>query len=111
MAELFFAGLESLTAQVSLGVLANVRLTDGLTPFEAVLDRGVERIGENSLTPERRDRITVSRAVACRFRPGMEVALDPATYSVDQRLAAQPSSWRLDSVDGDDGHIVSWWLR
>lgn len=106
-----FAALESRLASVSLETFHNIHLTDGVNVFGAILDRGVEYVGEYGLTGERRDRITVSLADASWFANGLQVQADPLTYSVADLLAMERTSWFLDREAANDGHLVSWWLK
>lgn len=106
-----FAALESNLASVSLAAFENIRLTDGIAPFGAVLDRAVETMGEFRLTGERRDRITVLKSLATHFVPGLEIGLDADSYTTDEILAMPASNWKLDRKESDDGLVVVWWLK
>lgn len=106
-----FAALESSLASVALATFQNITLTNGVDAFGAVLDRGVEFVGEYGLTGERRDRITVARADASWFANGLAIQADPNTYTTAELLAMERTSWTLDRIAADDGHLVSWWLR
>lgn len=106
-----FAALESRLAAATLGAFANIRLSIGAFVVDATLDRSVETVGEFGLMGERRDRITVLRTAASGWASGDTIAVDPATYSVDEILAMPKSSWMLDRIVNDDGHAVVWWLR
>lgn len=106
-----FAALESSLAAVTLGAFENIRLSDGVNVFGAVLDRSVETVGEFDLTGERRDRITVLNSVSGNFVPGMALEVDPAFYTVDEILAMPRAQWKLDRKDEDDGHVTVWWLK
>lgn len=106
-----FAALESSLAAVTLGAFENIRLSDGVNVFGAVLDRSVETVGEFDLTGERRDRITVLNSVSGNFVPGMALEVDPAFYTVDEILSMPRAQWKLDRKDEDDGHVTVWWLK
>lgn len=106
-----FAALESTLASVSLAAFANLTLSTGVAVFNAVMDRGVEFIGEYGLTGERRDRITVNRADAAEFATGLVLQADPNTYTTAELLAMERTSWTLDRIADDDGHLVSWWIK
>lgn len=106
-----FAALESRLASVTLDTFHNIHLTDGVNVIGAVLDRGVEFMGEYGLTGERRDRITVQVADAAWFANGLAIQADPNTYSVADLLAMERTTWTLDRVAADDGLLVSWWLK
>jgi hypothetical protein len=106
-----FAALESSLATATLGAFANIRLAIGAFVVDATLDRSVETLGEYGLTGERRDRITVLRTAASGWAGGDSIAVDPATYSVDEILAMPKSRWYLDRIASDDGHAVVWWLK
>lgn len=71
----------------------------------------MEFVGEFGLTGERRDRITVHRADAAWFANGLTIEADPLTYSAAELAAMERTSWKLDRMADDDGHLVSWWLR
>lgn len=106
-----FAALESRLAAAVVTRLGNITLSSGVAVFDAVLDRAVEFVGEYGLTGERRDRIAVGRADAAAFVAGMVIEADPATYSAAELAAMDRTSWTLDRLAADDGHLVSWWLR
>lgn len=106
-----FATLESNLASASLAAFENIRLTDGIAPFGAVLDRAVETVGEFSYTGERRDRITVLKSLATTFVPGMRIEADHATYTTAELLAMPRIEWTLDRKESDDGIVVVWWLK
>jgi hypothetical protein len=106
-----FAALETSLAAATLGAFENIRLSTGSGVFGAVLDRAVDTVGEFGLSGDPRDRITVLRAEAANFTPGMPLAADPATYSVTERLAMPRASWHLDRMANDDGHVQIWWLK
>lgn len=106
-----FAALELRLASVTLATFHNIHLTDGVNVVGAVLDRGVEFIGEYGLTGERRDRITVKVADAAWFANGLAIQADPNTYSVAELLAMERTTWTLDRMAADDGLLVSWWLK
>lgn len=107
----FFAALETAAAAAIQAAFANIRLVKGAAVVDATLDRSVDTLGEFGLTGERRDRITVLRSATSGWAGGDTIAVDPATYSVDEILAMPKSSWKLDRIDDDDGHTVSWWLK
>jgi hypothetical protein len=106
-----FAALEASLASVVHETFHNIHLTDGVHVIGAVLDRGVEFVGEFGLTGERRDRITVQRADAAWFVTGLEIQADPNTYSVEDLLAMERTKWKLDRKASDDGYLVEWWLK
>lgn len=106
-----FATLESSLAAVTLGAFENIRLTDGVNVFGAVLDRAVETVGEYGLSGERRDRISVLNEDCATFKPENVIAVDPATYTTDQILAMPRAEWKLDRKDSDDGQVSTWWLK
>lgn len=106
-----FAAMETRLAAVSLETFHNIHLTDGVNVFGAILDRGVEFVGEYGLTGERRDRITVALADASWFANGVAIHADPNTYPVAELLAMEKTSWYLDREAANDGHLVSWWLK
>ena len=107
-----FAALETRLAAAVIARIGNITLTNGVdVPFPADLRRGVEFVGEFGLTGERRDRITVHRADAAWFANGLAIQADPLTYSPAELLAMERTSWYLDRMAGDDGQLVSWWLR
>ena len=111
MAAPAFAALESTLASATLGALANIKLAKGAGVVSAILDRMVETVGEYGLTGERRDRITLLRTEASGWAGGDSIAADPATYTAGELLAMGKSSWKLDRIDDDDGHTVTWWLK
>ena len=106
-----FAALETQLAEMAIDTFHNIHLTNGVDVFGAVLDRGVDTMGELGLSTGLRDRITVLRADAEWFAPGLEIHADPATYSTTDRLAMPRSSWYLDRLASDDGYVVIWWLK
>lgn len=106
-----FAALESRLADAVVSRLGNITLFNGVDVLSADLRRAVEFVGEYGPTGERRDRITVSRADAATFVSGMPLEADPSTYTPAELLAMERSSWTLDRLASDDGHLVSWWLR
>lgn len=106
-----FASLESSLASVTLGAFANIRLTDGVNVFDAVLDRAVEAVGEYGLSSERRDRIGVLNEDCANFKPEDLIQVDTATYTTDQILAMPRAEWKLDRKDSDDGLVSTWWLK
>jgi len=106
-----FAALEARLASTALETFHNIHLTDGVNVVGAVLDRGVEFMGEYGLTGERRDRITVQVADAAWFANGLAIQADPNTYSVADLLAMERTTWTLDRMAADDGLLVSWWLK
>lgn len=106
-----FAALETSLATVALDTFANIRLAKGSAVVDAVLDRGVDQVGEYGLTGERRDRITLLRTAASGWNGGDVVAADPATYTAGELTAMGKSSWKLDRITDDDGHTVVWWLK
>ena len=106
-----FAALETRLAAAVIARIGNITLTNGVDVLPADLRRGVEFVGEYGLTGERRDRITVHRADASWFANGLAIQADPLTYSPAELLAMERTSWYLDRMAGDDGQLVSWWLR
>ena len=106
-----FASVESSLSASVLAAFQNIRLAHGAAVIDAVIDRALARIGEYDLSAERRDRITLARTAAAGFANGQTIAADPATYSVGELAAMPRSSWKLDRIDSDDGHLVSWWLK
>lgn len=106
-----FAALETRLAAAVIGRLGNITLSNGVDVLSADLRRGVEFVGEYGITGERRDRITVTRAAAAAFVAGMVLEADPITYTAAELLAMDRTSWTLDRMADDDGHLVSWWLR
>ena len=106
-----FAALETQLAEMAIDTFHNIPLTNGADVFGAVLDRAVDTVGEFGLSGDPRDRITVLRAEAANFTPGMPLAADPATYSVTERLAMPRASWQLDRMASDDGYVQTWWLK
>lgn len=108
-----FAALESTLSNTVITAFENIRLVAGAATFGAVLDRAVDKHGEYSLTSERRDRITLLKAAAtaAALTPGLAVAVDPAFYTPAQITAMVKSSWKLDRMESDDGHVVEWWLK
>lgn len=107
-----FAALESRVAAIASTVFGNTHLVvNGGVQVTAVLDRGISQIGEYDLTGERRDRISLRRADALTFAAGQTVVADTARYTAGEIAAMGKSSWKLDRLDADDGHLVSWWLK
>lgn len=106
-----FAALETRLAAAVMATFGNITLSNGVDAFAADLRRGVEFIGEYNLTGERRDRITVHKAAAAGFTNGLAIQADPNTYSPAELSAMERTSWYLDRVAADDGHLVSWWLK
>lgn len=107
-----FAALEAHVASVTASVFGNAYLlVNGSVQVTAVLDRGLAQVGEYGLTSERRDRITLPKSSASAFAAGQAVVADPARYTAGEITAMGKSSWKLDRVDADDGHLVSWWLK
>lgn len=107
-----FAALESRVAALASTVFGNAHLVvNGSIQVTAVLDRGIAQLGEFDLTGERRDRISLRRADAATFAAGQTVAADHARYTAAEITAMGKSSWKLDRLDADDGHLVSWWLK
>jgi len=113
MASIPFASIESTLAATSVATFENIRLIAGAVPFGTVMDRDVDMIGEYGLSGERRDRITLLKSVsaAAGLAGGVTVSPDPAYYSAGEIAAMVPSSWVVDRLAVDDGHVVSWWLR
>jgi hypothetical protein len=106
-----FAAIESRLAVATLGALANITLAKGAAVVVAILDRSVETLGEYGLTGERRDRITLLRTDGSGWAAGDAIAADPGTYTAGELAAMERTSWTLDRLATDDGHLVSWWLR
>jgi hypothetical protein len=106
-----FAALESRLSATVVRVFGNVWLVVGGQAVRAVLDRGLDSLGEFGALGEARDRITVMRADAECFASGMPVVIDENRYSADAILAMPRLAWALDRMAEDDGHLVSWWLR
>lgn len=108
-----FASIESTLAATSVATFENIRMIAGAVPFGAVMDRDVDTIGEYGLSGERRDRITVlkSASASAGLAGGVAVSADPAYYTASEIAAMVPSSWVVDRLAVDDGHVVSWWLR
>jgi hypothetical protein len=111
MAAPAFSAVESSLASATLAAFVNIRLSNGVDVLDAVLDRGVETLGEYGLSNGLRDRITVARADAEWFAPGLPIEVDPATYSATQRLAMPRAAWYLDRMVADDGYVQIWWLK
>lgn len=111
MAAPSFSALEVSLAGTVMDRFENIRLSDGVDVFGAVLDRAVEFVGEYGLTGERRDRITLRRTDAVGFARGGAIQADPGTYSAAELAAMERTSWTLDRMDFDDGQLVSWWLK
>ena len=91
-----FAAIETSMATAMLAAFANITLVNGSDVFDAVLDSGVEFVGEYGLTGDLRDRLTVLKSDAREFANGLVLHADPATYSVDELLAMTRSAWTLD---------------
>ncbi len=106
-----FAAIEAQLAETSMEVFENIHLLIGVDVIGAVLDRGVDPIGEFGMTNERRDRITVHVDDAVNFANGVAVQADPGTYTVDQLLAMERYTWTLDSEASNDGLLAVWWLK
>lgn len=106
-----FAALESRLADAVIDGIGNIVLSNGITVLRADLRRGVEFVGEYGATGELRDRVTVRRQDAAWFERGMTIQADPLTYTPAELLAMPRTSWTLDRMAADDGHLVSWWLR
>ena len=106
-----FAAIEADVVAATQATFENVRLTDGINVFGAIMDRNAEFVGEYGMTGERRTRITVLTEYAANFTNGMTLALDPASYTTDAILAAERASWLLDRLDADDGVAASWWVK
>lgn len=106
-----FDVLESRLADAVINGIGNIVLSNGIDVMRADLRRGVEFVGEYGATGELRDRITVRRQDAALFERGMVIQADPLTYTPAELLAMPRTSWTLDRMADDNGHLVSWWLR
>lgn len=106
-----FAALEARVAATGLAVLGNTRLLKGSTPFAAIIDRGLNPLGEFDLTAVRQDRMTVDLANAPALAIGDTVSMDPGYYSTGELAVQQKTSWKLERKSDDDGTLAVWWLR
>lgn len=106
-----FDVLESRLADAVINGIGNIVLSNGIDVMRADLRRGMEFVGEYGATGELRDRITVRRQDAVWFERGLVIQADPLTYTPAELLAMPRTSWTLDRMADDNGHLVSWWLR
>lgn len=106
-----FSTVEARLAAAVIAQIGNITLSDGVNVIRADMRRGVDFVGEYGITGERRDRITVLKSDASWFVNGLSIQADPRTYSVDELLAMERTSWTLDRMAEDNGYLVSWWLR
>lgn len=106
-----FAALEARLAAATVSAFANIVLTDGATRYSAVLDRGVEHVGEYGQFSESRDQLSFDKLAAPALTPGLALQADPGYYSADDLLAMPRHHWTLDALHSDDGRISVWWTR
>lgn len=106
-----FAALESRLAAATVGAFSNIVLTDGAYRYSAMLDRGVERVGEFGQFVESRDQLSFLKTDAPALNSGAALNADAGYYTTADLLAMQRTSWTLDALASDDGHIAVWWTR
>lgn len=106
-----FAALEARLATQVVSAFGNIVLTAGGQRYFAVLDTGVERVGEFGQFAESRDRLTFDKQSAPALTPGLLLEADPGYYSMDELLALPRTQWTLDAESSDDGRVSEWWVR
>lgn len=106
-----FANLEARLAAVTVARLANIALAAGTARYTAVLDRAVERLGEYGQFIESRDQITFNTMTAPDLAVGLVLQADPEQYSFDELRAMPRTTWTLDALQSNDGHLAVWWTR
>lgn len=106
-----FAVLEARLAAATVSAFANIVLTDGAHRYSAVLDRGVERVGEYGQFIESRDQLSFDKLAAPALAAGLVLQADPAYYTTAELLAMPRLRWTLDALQSDDGSISVWWTR
>ena len=105
------AALESFTATLNVGVLGNVWLVKGGQPFLAIVDRGIEMVGEFGISAARQDRLTVVLSASPPLVVGDTVEADSAHYTTSELLAMVKTQWVIDRPESNDGAMAAWWLR
>jgi hypothetical protein len=106
-----FAALEARLAAATVSAFANIVLTDGAYRYSAVLDRGVERVGEYGQFTESRDQLSFDNLAAPALTPGLALNADPDYYSANDLVDMPRRQWTLDALQSDDGRVSVWWTR
>lgn len=107
-----FASVQSRAEETALRRLANVRLTDGATAFDALMARETHPLGLVGEMGELRHTIRLPRAdmPSCLARNSV-LTYDPASYPAAEILEKTPAEFAVDAVEAYGEHGVRVWLR
>ena len=108
-----FAALETRLARVvakRLGNRALVRAADSAR-FTALVDEGVERVGEYGQVLESGDQISVARSSIASLAAGDVLSVDHLEHSIEAMAAMARTSWVLVGLERDDGYMQTWNTR
>jgi hypothetical protein len=112
MARPGFASAQSRAEETALRRLANVRLTDGATAFDALMARETHPLGLVGEMGELRHTLRLPRAdmPVCLARDSV-LSWDTESYSAAELLEKTPAEFTVDAVESYGEHGVRIWLR
>jgi hypothetical protein len=112
MAQPAFAAIQSRAEESALRRLANARLIAGAYAFDCLLTQEVHPMGLFGEMGELRSTIRMPRAdLPAGFERDALIEYDPASYTVDERLAKKPASFHIDAIEPYGAVGVRVWLR
>lgn len=112
MAQPAFAAIQSRAEEAALRRLANARLISGAYAFDCLLTQEVHPMGLFGEMGELRSTIRMPRAdLPAGFARDALIEYDPASYTVEERLAKSPAAFHVDAIEPYGAVGVRVWLR
>lgn len=93
-------------------MLTNLRAVKGGVSFNALLERGTGQIGGAAFSADRFTTLTYYKsALATPLKNGDTVTADSTYYTAGELADMEKTTWTVDGVDSDDGHLVRVFVR
>lgn len=107
-----FASVELRMSQDALVMLTNLYAVKGGVSFSAHLARDEAHIGVESFSSERMSTLTyIKSSLPVALKRGDIVTADSAIYTAGELADMEQTSWTVDGVDHDDGHLARVFVR